>query len=369
MVYAGCTRIEGLLPDYHAWPYPPDSAAVTAPHGVVVSDEPLASRAGIEVMQRGGNAVDAAVATAFALAVTMPEAGNLGGGGFMVVRMPDGTTAALDFREKAPLAARRDMYLNAGGEVTERSVTGHLATGVPGTVAGLYEAHRRFGRLPWSDVVDPAIRLADKGFPVSRSFAHSVRVDSARLVRFPGSAGLFLPGGHSITEGSIWRNPDIARCLQRIAQRGPAGFYTGETAELLLREMERGGGIITAQDLSEYKAVWRAPVQAYYRGYRIISTPPPSSGGITIAQIANILEGYDLPRLKWHSPEHIHLVAEAMRRAFADRNYWLGDPDVVTLSAGFSCIEIVCGGTPIHNRSAACHAVAGDPSRIDGACS
>jgi gamma-glutamyltranspeptidase/glutathione hydrolase len=325
----GCHRTEGPSSVEQTWPFHPDSAAVTAPHGVVVSDEPLASHAGTDIMRKGGNAVDAAVATAFALAVTLPEAGNIGGGGFCVIRMPDGTVTALDFREKAPLAARRDMYLDENGNVTDRSITGHLAAGVPGSVAGLYEAHHRFGRLPWSEVLSPAIKLAAEGFPVSRSFTNSVRGDSARLVRFHGSAQKFLPGGHPVVEGTVWRNPDLARSLQRIAQRGPAGFYAGETAKLLLREMQRGGGIITARDLREYKAVWRTPIEANYRGYRIISMPPPSSGGITIAQIANILEGYDLPHMVWHSPEHIHLVAEAMRRAFADRNHWLGDPDVV----------------------------------------
>ncbi len=328
-----------------------------------MSDEPLASRAGVEIMRKGGNAVDAAVATAFALAVTFPEAGNIGGGGFCVIRMPDGTVTALDFREKAPLAARRDMYLDKNGNVTDLSITGHLAAGVPASVAGLYEAHHRFGRLPWSEVLSPAIKLAAEGFPVSKSFAQSVRDDSVRLVRFRGSADLFMPGGHPIVEGTIWRNVDLARCLQRISQRGPAGFYAGETAELILREMQRGGGIITAQDLREYKAVWRTPIEANYRGYRIISMPPPSSGGMTIAQLANILEGYDLPHMQWHSPEHIHLVAEAMRRAFADRNHWLGDPDVVDISAGFSCIEIVCGGTQVHNQSRPCHAVKGNSSR------
>ena len=329
LLFSGCHRDDVLFTSHPRWPFSPDSAAVTAQHGVVVSDQPLASLAGVAILRKGGNAVDAAVATAFALAVTLPEAGNIGGGGFCVLRMPDGTVAALDFREKAPLAARRDMYLDEKGEVSDRSITGHLAAGVPGSVAGLYEAHRRFGRLPWETVMEPAIRLAGEGFTVTKVLAHSVRADSSRLVRFPGTAGLFFPGGNAITEGSLWRNADLARCLERIAHHGPAGFYEGETARLLLDEMKRGGGIVTAQDLHEYTAVWRTPIRATYRGYRIYSMPPPSSGGVTIAQIANILEGYDLPRMVWHSPEHVHLVAETMRRAFADRNHWLGDPDVV----------------------------------------
>jgi len=329
LLVIGCHRDAVFFPGTVEWPFPPDPSAVVAPHGVVVSDEPRASRAGVEILRQGGNAVDAAVATAFALAVTLPEAGNIGGGGFSVLRMPDGTVASLDFREKAPFAAKRNMYLDDRGELTDRSVTGHLASGVPGSVAGLHEMHRRFGRLPWTAVLRPAIRLADEGILVSRVMAHSVRADSARLARFSGSAALFLPGGRPIAEGTLWRNPDLARSLHRIADLGPAGFYEGETAALILNEMRRGGGIITAQDLREYKAVWRTPIRASYRGYVIWSMPPPSSGGITIAQLANILEGYDLSRVVWHSPEHVHLVAEAMRRAFADRNHWLGDPDMV----------------------------------------
>lgn len=285
----------------------------------------------MDIMQQGGNAVDAAVATAFALAVTLPEAGNIGGGGFCVIRLPDGSVAALDFREKAPLAATRNMYVDSHGEVTERSVIGHLAAGVPGSVAGLFEAHRRFGRLPWAEVVRPAIRLARDGFPVSEILAKGVREDSARLCRFKGSSKLFLPAGHPIAAGSHWSNPDLANSLERIARSGPAGFYSGETAKLIRREMQNGGGIISAGDLDQYRAVWRTPVSVTYRGYRILSMPPPSSGGLALAQIANILEGYDIPHLGWHSPYHMHLLAEAMRRAFADRNYWLGDPDAVRI--------------------------------------
>jgi gamma-glutamyltranspeptidase / glutathione hydrolase len=327
----GCARGKNVGREISSWPIIPDTTTVTAPHGVVASDERLASRAGVEIMQEGGNAVDAAVATAFALAVTLPEAGNIGGGGFCVIRLPDGSVVALDFREKAPLAARRDMYLDAKGNVTDQSVNGHLAAGVPGSVAGLYEAHRRFGRLPWADVMHPAILLAREGFTVSEVLANGVREDSARLARFPGSAKLFLPGGHPVAAGSRWSNPDLARSLERIAQLGPAGFYSGETAKLIVHEMQTGGGIISGRDLDRYRAVWRTPVSVTYRGYRIFSMPPPSSGGLTIAQIANILEGFEITRMTWHSPDHIHLLAEAMRRAFADRNYWLGDPDLVEI--------------------------------------
>jgi gamma-glutamyltranspeptidase/glutathione hydrolase len=323
------TADRGSIPQ--EWPFRADSGATPATRGAVVSDEPLASNVGVDVMRDGGNAADAAVATAFALAVTMPEAGNIGGGGFLVLRMNDGTTAALDFREKAPMAARRDMYLDDQGRPTDRSITGHLAAGVPGSVAGLWEVHRKFGRLPWARLVEPAIRLAERGFPVSQDFEGSIKIDSARLVQFPASAALFFENGHPLVIGTRWRNPDLGATLRRIADRGPAGFYEGETAELMLKEMKRGKGLITADDLKQYTAVWRTPVEALYRGYRIISMPPPSSGGITLASIAHMLEGFDLHAMGWHSPAHIHHVVEAMRRAFADRNILLGDPDFVSI--------------------------------------
>ncbi|HEX7119175.1 MAG TPA: gamma-glutamyltransferase [Longimicrobiales bacterium] len=298
---------------------------------MVASDAPLATRVGVDVLRAGGNAVDAAVATAFALAVVYPEAGNLGGGGFMVLRRADGETAALDFREKAPLAATRDMFLDETGELTDRSITGHLAAGVPGAVAGLWEAHRRYGSLPWEDVVAPAIRLAEDGFIVDERLASTVAGEADRLRRFPASAALFLPGGEPLRVGTRWRNPELAAVLRRIAEHGPAGFYSGETADLIVAEMRRGGGIITHEDLASYRAVWREPVEFDYRGHHIISMPPPSSGGLTLALIANILEGYDLRALGWNSPEALHLTAEAMRRAFANRNHFLGDPDFVRI--------------------------------------
>jgi len=298
---------------------------------MVVTDAPLATRVGVNVLRRGGHAVDAAVAVAFALAVVYPEAGNVGGGGFLVVRGADGSAAALDFRETAPLAATREMFLDARGEPTDRSVTGHLAAGVPGTVAGLWEAHRRYGRLPWRDLVAPAIRLAEEGFPVDERFAATVAGQARRLAAFPASAALFLPGGAPPAVGSTWRNPDLAAVLRRVAERGAAGFYEGETADLIVAEMRRGGGLISHEDLRRYRPAWRPPVVFEYRGHRVISMPPPSSGGVTLALIANILEGYDLRALGWHSPAHLHLLAEAGRRAFADRNRFLGDPDVVAI--------------------------------------
>jgi gamma-glutamyltranspeptidase / glutathione hydrolase len=329
--FVGSDRVERDLSAIpQEWPHQVGLEPVRAPSAMVVTDAPLATNVGVEVMRRGGNAVDAAVATAFALAVVYPEAGNVGGGGFMVARLADGTTAALDFREKAPLAAHRDMFLDGAGELTDRSLIGHQAAGVPGAVAGLWEAHRRFGTMPWAELLEPAVRLAADGFEVDEALAASVRGGAARLARFEGSAALFLPGDEPVRAGSRWRNPDLARVLRRVAEHGPAGFYQGETADLIVAEMERGGGIITHEDLRRYRAEWRTPVEFSYRGRRVISMPPASSGGITLALIANVLDGYPLDRLGWHSDASLHLVAEAMRRAFSDRNHFLGDPAFVS---------------------------------------
>ena len=314
-----------------AWPFPAPATVARAEHAMVATDAPLATRVGVQVLQAGGNAVDAAIATAFALAVVYPEAGNIGGGGFLVVRLADGTEAALDFREKAPLAATRDMYLDAEGNVTESSQVGHRASGVPGAVSGLWAAHARFGTRPWRELLAPAIQLAETGFTVDSAFARTVAGYADRLARFPASAALLLPGGAPIAAGSQWRNPELAAVLTRIAEHGPAGFYEGETADLIVAEMVRGGGLITHEDLRGYDSEWREPVAFDYRGHRVLSMPPSSSGGITLALIANILEGYPLGELGWHSPRALHLTAEAMRRAFADRNHYLGDPDFVPI--------------------------------------
>lgn len=311
------------------WPFDIAAAPVSAPAAMVVTDAPLATDVGVVVLQSGGNAVDAAIATAFALAVVYPEAGNIGGGGFMVARMADGTTAALDFREKAPARATRDMYLDADGNLSDRSVLGHLASGVPGAVMGLWEAHGRFGTRPWAELIAPAIALADDGFIADSAFAGALAAAADRLRSFVGSAALFLPGGAPVRAGERWHNPELAAVLRRIAERGPAGFYEGETADLIVAEMTRGGGIISHDDLRAYRAVWREPIQFEYRGYPVISMPPASSGGITLAIIANVLDGYDLDESGWHSAQSLHLVGEAMRRAFADRNHYLGDPEFV----------------------------------------
>ncbi len=313
------------------WAFPLNAEPARADSGLVATDARLATEVGVEVLRAGGNAVDAAIAVAFALAVVYPEAGNLGGGGFMVTHMNDGTAAALDFREKAPLAATRDMYVDAAGEVTDASVIGHQASGVPGAVMGLWEAHQRFGTKPWAELIAPAIRFARDGFVVDAQLARSIANAAERLALFDGSAALFLPGGEPISEGSTWQNPDLAAVLERIAERGPAGFYEGETADLIVAEMQSGGGLITQQDLANYRAMWREPVRFQYRGHEVISMPPASSGGITLALIAGILDGFDLRAAGWHSPRSLHLTAEAMRRAFADRNTFLGDPDFVNV--------------------------------------
>lgn len=313
-----------------AWPYSPEAPAMAA-GGMVTTDAPLATQVGVEVLRSGGNAVDAAVAVAFALAVVYPEAGNIGGGGFAVVRLANGEVASLDFRETAPLAATADMYLDEEGEPTDRSVTGHLAAGVPGSVAGLWALHQRYGTRPWAELLEPAIRMAEQGFIVDEDLAESVRDAAERLALFPASAALFLPGGEPLGVGTTWRNPELARTLRHIAEHGPAGFYEGETADLIVEEMRRGGGLITHEDLRRYRAIWRDPIDFEYRGHRVLSMPPPSSGGITLALIANMIEGYDLGALGWNSPGTLHLLAEVMRRAFADRNHFLGDPDFVEI--------------------------------------
>lgn len=310
------------------WPYSLDAAAVEATGGIVVSTDRYASSVGADVLKAGGNAIDAAVATAFALAVVNPEAGNVGGGGFMVIRLADGTTAALDFRERAPGAASRDMYLDETGELTDASRVGHRAVGVPGSVAGLWEAHGRFGALPWSSLLAPAIRLAE-GFEVRERQAKSLLHYAEDLAQYLHTAEIFLPGGEPPAVGDTLVQADLARTLRRIQQQGRDGFYTGETARLVAEEMERHGGLITEQDLASYEAAWREPVEFSYRNHKIIGMAPTSSGGLTLAAMLKILEGYELSEMAWHSPAMIHLLAEAWKRAYADRNEYLGDPDFV----------------------------------------
>lgn len=296
--------------------------------GMVSSTDRVASEIGAEMLRRGGNAFDAAVAVHFALAVVNPEAGNIGGGGFLVATLPGGERVALDFREKAPLAAHADMFLDDEGNVTRASVVGHLASGVPGSIGGMWEAHRRYGALPWADVVEPAVNLAD-GIVMHERLASSLRSNAPRLRQFPATAAAFLPDGSPPRVGDRFRQPDLRETLRRIGRDGRDGFYRGTTADLIVAEMGRGGGLITHRDLADYEPAWRDAVEVAYRGYRVVSMPPSSSGGATLGLILNILEGYDLASAGFLSRDHVHLFAEAARRAFADRNVYLADPDFV----------------------------------------
>jgi gamma-glutamyltranspeptidase/glutathione hydrolase len=306
------------------------SSPVTAPKAMVVSAHPLASAAGIEIMKQGGNAIDAAVAVGFALAVVLPDAGNIGGGGFIVHRGAAGDVQAIDYREMAPGGASHDMYLDSAGNLTEKSVTGHLASGVPGSVAGMYEAWKRYGSLPWETLLAPAIRLARDGHRVDAERAGDIKGDSNRLTVFPASRAQFLPGGHPPAPGTLWKQPDLARTLHLISDSGPDVFYRGQIADLIVAEMQRGGGLITKDDLRRYRPKWRTPIKLSYRGYTIYSMPPASSGGVTMGEILNIMEGYDtLPAVG--TAAYTHLLTEAMRRAFMDRNQFLGDPDFVNM--------------------------------------
>jgi gamma-glutamyltranspeptidase/glutathione hydrolase len=296
---------------------------------MVSSNDSLASAAGVEILRKGGNAVDAAVAVGFALAVTYPEAGNLGGGGYMVIRMADGRTAALDYRERAPFAATRDMYAQVSDSLPQASLVGHLASGVPGAVAGMVEAHSKYGVLPLVDVLAPAIRLADSGFTVDSALASSIESERELIGAYAGAA-VFMPNGSPLARGTRLVQADLASTLRRIAEGGAPGFYEGETARLLVEEMRRGGGIITEEDLRRYRPAWRGALEGSYRGHRVIAMPPSSSGGVTMVQTLNILETF--PQLPaFGSADRTHLVAEAFRRAFIDRNTLLGDADFVVV--------------------------------------
>ena len=319
------TPLAGVAP---GWRYAGQARVTESPTAMVVSGHPIASAIGRDVLRKGGNAIDAAVAVGFALAVVHPEAGNLGGGGFMVIRTADGTVRSLDYRETAPAAATRDMYLDAEGEPTDRSLVGHLAAGVPASVGGLVEAHRALGRLRLAELVEPAIALARDGFVIDEYRSNSIASDTARLGRYPGSRASFLPDGRPPAVGSRLRQPDLARTLAAVRDHGADGFYRGPVADLIVAEMQRGGGIITHDDLAAYRPVWREPIRIGYRGRTIYSMPPASSGGVTLGEILNIMEGY-APLPPFGSPGLIHREAEAMRRAFTDRNTWLGDPAFV----------------------------------------
>ncbi len=323
-------RLAATFPS--GWRFPAGGRATFAPNAMVASNSELASAAGVEILKQGGNAVDAAVATGFALAVTHPEAGNIGGGGYMVIRMADGRTGALDYREVAPLAATRDMYIDSSGKVSKASLVGPLASGVPGAVAGMAEALEKWGTFPLAKVLAPAIRLAESGFTVDSALHASLKSNDALIKRFAG-ASVFFPGGNAMPMGATLRQPKLAATLRLIARDGAGAFYKGPVADQIAGEMKAAGGIITRADLAAYRARWRVPLRTTYRGYTLITMPPSSSGGITIAETLNILEqrGRAAP---FGSVTGIHLLASAYQRAFIDRNSRLGDPDFVRVPIG-----------------------------------
>lgn len=300
-----------------------------AGNGMVSSASRLASEVGVETLRNGGNAVDAAVATAFALAVTWPSAGNIGGGGFLVYHGSDGHATTFDFREKAPLAATEQMYLGVDGRVVNNSNHfGPLAVGVPGTVAGLWKAHQELGSLPWADLVAPAVALAREGIPITYTLQRSFAGNQGRFRQYPSSAAVFFrPDGSLYELGDTWVQPDLAATLELIRDNGKDGFYAGENAMRLAQFMADIGGLITEEDLALYEAVEREPIRGNYRGYEIVSMPPPSSGGVVLVEMLNILEGYDLAAMGHNSAAYLHVLTETMRRAYADRAEHLGDPD------------------------------------------
>jgi len=308
----------------------PKERGLISEKAMVVSAHPLASKVGKEIMEQGGNAVDAAIATQLALAVVYPGAGNIGGGGFMVARMANGEVATLDYREKAPSGSKKDMYLDEEGKVIKNaSIRGHLAAGVPGTVAGLFASHLKYGSLAWEKLVEPSIKLAAEGWTLTAREAANLNRNREALIEY----NTVMPEFFLAEEGTEWQEgdtvsiPELATTLTRIRDHGHKGFYEGETAQLIVEEMERGEGLITLEDLSSYEAKWRDPIQGTYKNYEFISMPPPSSGGIALSQLFNAVEDYDLSTMTFHGVESLHLIAEAERRVYADRAEHLGDED------------------------------------------
>ena len=307
---------------------------VRARHGVVASTNEVASQVGVDIMKRGGNAVDAAIAVAFALAVTHPAAGNLGGGGFMMIRLKDGRSTAIDYREMAPAAATRNIYLDKNGNVISGeggSIEGYRAAGVPGTVRGMELALKKYGsgKLTWTQLIEPARRLAANGFTVTNSLARGLRSSRDYLSKYPETKRIYLNNGKFYNEGDTFVQPDLAATFVRLQQRGPNEFYEGQTAQLIVDDLKQHQGLITMEDMRGYVAKEREPLRGNYRGYEIISMPPPSSGGAVLIEMLNILEGYDFTKIDWASSERYHLTTEAMRRAFADRAEYMGDTDFV----------------------------------------
>ena len=307
---------------------------VRARHGMVASTNEVASQVGVDIMKRGGNAVDAAIAVAFALQVTHPAAGNLGGGGFMLIRLKDGRTTAIDYREMAPAAAHRNVYLDKNGNLIEGeggSLVGYRAAGVPGTVRGMELALKKYGsgKLTWAQLIEPARRLAGAGFTVTYELARSLYNERKYLSQYAETKRIYLKGGQFYKEGEMFRQPELAATFARLQRFGPNEFYEGETARMIVADMKRNNGLMTMEDLGGYVAKERTPVRGNYRGHEIISMPPPSSGGAVLIEMLNILEGYDLQKSEASSSDRYHLMAEAMRRAFADRAEYMGDSDFV----------------------------------------
>jgi gamma-glutamyltranspeptidase/glutathione hydrolase len=305
---------------------------------MVASQHRLASEIGVAIMKKGGNAVDAAIAVGIALAVVYPEAGNLGGGGFMVIRTKSGENHAIDYREMAPAAAHRDLYLDSNGELIRGeggSTIGYRASGVPGTLAGFDLAHRKYGsgKIKWSDLVAPARELAENGYILSHRLARLLYSYRGNLAKYPESNRIFLNDGKYYQEGDLFKQPDLARTLSRIEKAGVAEFYTGETARMIAADMKANNGLITLEDLKNYKAKERVPVRGTYRGHEIISMPPPSSGGLVTLQVLNMLEAYDLRAMGHNSAAKYHVLTEASRRAFADRAEFMADPDFADVPA------------------------------------
>ena len=328
MTRAYASRIlSGLLIFVFVRPEAQGRQPVYARRGMVVAVQDYAVDAGIDVLRSGGNSVDAAVAVGFALAVTYPYAGNIGGGGFMLIRLADGRSTFIDFRETAPRQASHNMYLGAGGKPTEESMVGWRAVGVPGTVRGLELAHQKYGRKPWAELLQPAIRLATDGFPVSYSQMESWKHYASLLSEFPDSKRIFLKNGAYYDWHETFRQPELARTLDRIARRGAAEFYDGETAHLVADGMAKNRGLVTLNDLDDYRAVERKPLEGDYKGYHIITSPPPSSGGVGLLEMLAMLNGTDYEQGGAGSAKSYHYLAEVMRRFFADRNEYLGDPD------------------------------------------
>jgi len=298
--------------------------------GLVMADSELASQAGMGILKRGGNAVDAAIATALALSVVDQASSGLGGGGFMVIyRAKDRKSFALDFRETAPAAARRELYLKDGKPVPEASLTGPLAVGIPGEAAGLIEAHKKFGTLPLTVLSAPAIKLAAEGFPLDATLRVAIQRAANHMKRFADLAHIYMPNGELPKEGQLIRQPQLATTIKAIAQQGSEVFYRGWIAEAIVEMVKKEGGVMTLDDLKNYKAVWRDPLVGSYRGRTVITMPPPSSGGLAVLQMLNVVEGYKFDQFRHNSAPYLHLLAEAMKHAFADRAEYLGDPDFV----------------------------------------